>query len=259
MIRVLPVASRLMTTCRSEGAREMHFAYFDETKFEPRNPYFTIGGIIVPGAAMPGLEVELQEIQRAFFGTDVLSETTEIHARDVFHGKGVFKKMTPDKRVDLLRQVGEFIVRNGIQVTIVAIDVEAHRAKYSMPYPEYKLGLMLFLERVCDYLDVVGDIGMVYGDYEKDEVRASIRDFSSYKSAGKTPMYGRGLGRLVDTIYYTPSHHSRFLQVADVVVYLANRYRNGGPTNPKWLDQQLLAVWETVRSRPQRFRLSRWP
>ena len=32
---------------------------------------------------------------------------------------------------------------------------------------------------------------------------------------------GRPLGRLVDTVHFTRSHHSRFLQLADVVVYIA--------------------------------------
>ena len=52
-------------------------------------------------------------------------------------------------------------------------------------------------------------------------------DFSEYKSQGKTPMYfGRPLGRLLDTVYFTQSHHSRFLQVADLLVYMAGRYEN---------------------------------
>ena len=84
--------------------------------------------------------------------------------------------------------------------------------KYAYPVPEYRLGLMLILERFCDYLDGVKDLGVVFGDYEKDELTRSVLDFSQFKIEGKTPMYfGRPLGRLIDTVYFTYSHHSRFL------------------------------------------------
>ena len=35
--------------------------------------------------------------------------------------------------------------------------------------------------------------------------------------------FGRPLGRLLDTIYFTHSHHSRFLQAADVMLYITSR------------------------------------
>lgn len=67
---------------------------------------------------------------------------------------------------------------------------------------------MLVLERFCDYLDEVDDLGLVFGDYERDELTHSVLDFSQFKTLGKTPMYfGRHLGRLLDTVYFTHSHH----------------------------------------------------
>ena len=98
----------------------------------------------------------------------------------------------------------------------------AHRKRYRFPQPEYQLGLMLILERFCDFLDTANDSGLVFGDYEKDEITRAVLDFSQFKLTGKTSMYGgRPLGRLLDTIYFTHSHHSRFLQAADVMLYMA--------------------------------------
>ena len=105
--------------------------------------------------------------------------------------------------------------------------VRKHHEKYKYPEPEYRLGLMLILEQFCLYLDKIDDIGIVFGDYEEEEITQSILDFSQFKQSGSTPMFfGRPLGRLKDTIYFTHSHHSRFLQVADMIMYMANRYEN---------------------------------
>jgi len=161
--------------------------------------------------------------------------------------------------VKLFEDIGKFIVNNRIPIRLICIDVKAHRSKYIYPQPEYSLGLMLFLERFCDFLDQTDELGMVYGDYEKDEVARSIVDFSQFKFSGKTPMYyGRPLGRLIDTIYFTKSHHSRFLQVADVVIYLAHRYENKKHQPTKWHDKKVQQVWDNIKSGTD-FYIQKWP
>ena len=118
---------------------------------------------------------------------------------------------------------------------------------------------MLILERICDYLEEVDDIGMVFGDYEQDEITKSVLDFSQFKTSGKTPMYhGRPLGRLIDTIYFTHSHHSRFLQIADMILYLANRYQKPEFIPVKWPDRKLLPVWDELKNL-ESVRIQRWP
>lgn len=108
---------------------------------------------------------------------------------------------------------------------------------------------MLILERFCDYLQKVGDLGAVFGDYEKDEIARAIIDFSEFKVSGATPMYyGRPLGRLVDTVYFTHSHHSRFLQVSDVLVYMAGRYETMERRPEKWHDQKIFDIWDRIKA-----------
>jgi hypothetical protein len=108
---------------------------------------------------------------------------------------------------------------------------------------------MLILERFSEYLEKVDDIGLVFGDYEADEVTGAVVDFSEFKSLGKTPMYyGRPLGRLLDTVYFTQSHHSRFLQVADLLIYMAGRYENWADVPDKWHEQAVKAAWEKIKA-----------
>ncbi|MES2215588.1 MAG: DUF3800 domain-containing protein [Pseudomonadota bacterium] len=225
----------------------MHLIYFDETKFSKENPFFLIGGILVHNDFISGLEDTLMQIQYNFFGTNILSHETEFHGQHIFNGIGYFRKRKLEDRVKLFQDIGKFICDNQIAIRIVCIDIHKHRARYQYPQPEYNLGLMLILERFCDFLESKDDIGLVFGDYEKDEITKSILDFSQFKHSGKTSMFhGRPLGRLKDTIYFTHSHHSRFLQVADMIMYMANRYENG--YNPqKWHDIQIKEVWQDIK------------
>ena len=69
--------------------------------------------------------------------------------------------------------------------------------------------------------------------------------------------FGRPLGRLKDTIYFTHSHHSRFLQVADMIVYMANRYENNHQPK-KWHDKKLQTIWKSIKENTD-FAIKRWP
>lgn len=236
----------------------MRLIYFDETKFSKNNPFFFIGGILLPEKQISSLESILMKIQYNFFSANRLDNSTELHGQFIFHGKGPYRKRKLKDRIKLFEDVGKFLIQNEIPIRVVCVDVKAHKRKYDYPEPEYNLGLMLILERFCVYLEKVDDIGVVFGDYEKDEITKSILDFSQFKQTGKTPMaFGRPLGRLKDTIYFTHSHHSRFLQVADMVVYMASRYEKSIQPD-KWHDKQLKAVWENIKEKTD-FSIKKWP
>ena len=237
----------------------MHLAYFDENKYSNENPYFFIGGYLVPEEKTIDLESTLTRIQSNFFGSTALRTDTEFHGKEMFHGKGHFKKRKLSDRVQLFYDIATFVINNQLPIRMVCIDVKAHRGKYTYPQPEYSLGLMLILERFCDYLQKVDDLGAVFGDYEKDEIAGAIIDFSEFKVFGSTPMYyGRPLGRLVDTVYFTHSHHSRFLQVSDVLVYMAGRYENMLSRPEKWHDQKVFDIWERIKASTN-VAIKHWP
>ena len=237
----------------------MHLIYFDENKYSEENPFFTIGGVLVSENKVLRLDKTLTQIQFNFFGSSSLVAENEFHGNEMFHGKGAFKGRKLPERIEVFDYFASFLIDNAIPIRLVRIDVERHRQKYKFPMPEYRLGLMLFLERACDYLDEVDDLGIAFGDYERDEVARSVVDFSEYKTSGKTPMhFGRPLGRLVDTVYFTRSHHSRFLQLADVVVYMAGRYLARNETPAKWHDARVFEIWEKIKASAD-LKVQHWP
>ena len=58
---------------------KMRLIYFDETKFSEDNPFFFIGGILLPEEHITALENTLMQIQYNFFSTNKLDTTTELH------------------------------------------------------------------------------------------------------------------------------------------------------------------------------------
>jgi hypothetical protein len=239
----------------------MHFFYFDETKYnQSEGPFFFLGGVIFPDHKLQVCDDTLSQIQRNFFGTSILTQQTEMHGKEIFHGKAQFKGRKLAARLNLLSDLATFLITEHLEIRIVQIDVPTHQEKYRFAQPEYQLGLMLILERFCDFLDEKDDLGLVFGDYEKDEITRAVLDFSQFKLDGKTSMYGgRPLGRLVDTIYFTHSHHSRFLQTADVVLYMASRCESR-PLLPNEKDHeaQLRMLWERIKAAGH-VKIQRWP
>jgi Protein of unknown function (DUF3800) len=227
----------------------MHLCYFDENKYTEECPHFFIGGLMIPDAQALKFENTLSQITFNFFGSRTMTAQTELHGKDLFHRKGNAKGRKLAERVQVFKDIATFVSNNKIPVRMICIDVKRHREKYAYPMPEYRLGLMLILERFCEYLDQVEDLGLVFGDYEADEVTRAVVDFSEFKSQGKTPMYfGRPLGRLLDTVYFTQSHHSRFLQVADLLVYMAGRFENNHTAPEKWHEQQVDEAWKKIKA-----------
>ncbi len=237
----------------------MHLCYFDESKHSKENPHFFIGGLLIPDQKAINFETTLGQIAFNFFGARSLIQAHEFHGKELFHGKGNAKGRKLEDRVQVFQDVATFVTNNSIPVRLVCIDVQKHKSRYVYPTPPYKLGLMLILERFCEYLDRHNDLGLVFGDYEADEMANAVVDFSEYKAQGKTPMhFGRALGRLLDTVYFTQSHHSRFLQVADLLVYMAGRYENWSEVPDSWHEQTVKAAWEKIKASGN-VHIQRWP
>lgn len=70
--------------------------------------------------------------------------------------------------------------------------------------------------------------------------------------------FGRSLGLLIDTIYFTHSHHSRFLQLTDIIAFIANRYENPRKEFLKWHETELVALWEEIKAKAD-VKIQKWP
>lgn len=116
----------------------MYLAYFDEVKPTETSALLILGGILVPVDSQLGqLENELRTIAADSFGSAALTKATEWRGIDLWQGKGVFRNWPLAKRLDILRSLAECIGKYHIAFRSVAVDVEAHNAKYKYPDPPY--------------------------------------------------------------------------------------------------------------------------
>ncbi len=207
----------------------MHLCYFDESKnTSPDSAWFCLGGVMIPDRKASDIEKMLGDLAEEFFGSRILTRENEFHGVEIMQGKGNCKGKPFKDRIEILTKMINIVIQHEIPVVMIKINVEKHEARYKNPWPPYKWGLVLLLERFHEQLEKENDIGIVFGDYDAKEVAQAVEDFSEYKRKGSTPFFlGRPLGRLLDTIYFTHSHHSRFLQLADILVYLIRRYSDG--------------------------------
>ena len=113
----------------------MHAIYFDENKHSKESPFFYVGGILIPDSKLDETESVLAQIQYNFFGTNILTKDTEMHGKEIFHGKANFKGRSLVRRMDLLEDVVSVITHWQLPVRIIRIDVEAHRSKHLYPTP----------------------------------------------------------------------------------------------------------------------------
>ena len=63
----------------------MHLVYFDENKYEEANPYFWIGGVLIPEPKAIECDKTLQQIQFNVLGKMHLAQDSELHGKNIFH------------------------------------------------------------------------------------------------------------------------------------------------------------------------------
>ena len=236
----------------------MHLAYFDENKYSKDNPFFFIGGYLVPEAQAQELEQTLAQIQSNFFGSTALLKKHEFHGVHMLHGKENFNGRKLTERVELFQNLATFVINNQLPIRMVCVDVETHQQKHDYPEPEYQLGLMLALKQFCKYMEEKSEIGVIFGDYEEQEISHAVLDIGEFKRKGGAVGGDRPLIQLVDTVYFTHSHHSRFIQLADVLVYMAGRYENMKTPPSKWHEKEVFGLWQKIKASTD-FSIQCWP
>lgn len=210
----------------------MNVAYFDEVKYEKgRQDSFWLGGLVLPLTLVRPLESCVDEVAKDVFGTSALSKDTEFHAKEIYHGKGVFRGQPIDDRLTILRRLFDIILQEG-EVKRVYVRIIPDNLVITADEPE-DIAFMYFVEKIEKSFNRMGGPGMMFGDYDEPRIGKSVASLSQFKSTGTYYSRGIKIENLVDTVYFAHSHHSRMLQLADVFLYAlqANRHRTQAYAN----------------------------
>ena len=196
----------------------MKLVFFDEAKNEPKYPHYHIGGVCIDEKELSSVEGRISAIADKAFGKSAMSRSTELHAADIYHRRSNFKDW-PDfgKRLEI---IGAFIdILGEKNVELISIQINCKKLHETQSAEE--IAFMFFCERANDLVKSKRSLGMLIGDRENDHVAEQFsRMLSGFRASGTAFAYGRDIHNLVDSVHFTHSHLSRFLQLADVYVWL---------------------------------------
>lgn len=234
----------------------MKLIFFDEAKDDDKYRHYHLGAVCLDENVLLDIEARIQDLAEQSFGTAELCSATEFHAAEIFHRNKNFKSWTDfGKRVALLGQFMDILSREEVQL----IDIQVNCEQLHPGQSAEDLAFMFLCERANDLVGAQKAVGMLIGDRESDRHAARFATtLSSYRVKGTDFAFGRKISSLVDSVHFTHSHLSRFLQLADVYVWLQQfRHRNRGSENIRHRAVFDLLARENVNLFPAKYK--EWP
>ncbi len=194
----------------------MYLTYIDEVKFDNiSEKYYWLCGLAFPEGSIKKLEQSLSKISQDYFGSAILTTETEFHASHIVHGKGQYKGHALTNRFELYKSLLDAL--NNCQ-DLKKIVVRINPAKMVAGNFQDK-AFMFFVERVNSLMGTLQSTALLISDHDKDMVSSNVTSLSTYKEQGTKYEFGSEINNIVDTIHHTHSHHSRLIQMADLITY----------------------------------------
>ena len=252
MKRATRICSRLRGSRRSSKVR---LVYFDECKYQnPQQPFYWLGALSIASDKISEVEGRVNEVAKEFFGTQRLARETEFHAKDIFHRKRHFADWSIEKRLSCLQQLATLA---GDADLIRRIYVRIDPRKMVRSHGWASDAFMFLVEKL--QLDAISQSThcMLIGDLDGEFSEGSVANLARFRDEGTDFEFGRKIDRLIDSVYFIPSHHSRLLQLADVYTYCLQLYES--PDDGKYPRKRMKEFIsnDTGVLRPQRYK--EWP
>jgi hypothetical protein len=234
----------------------MILVFFDEAKNDPDYEHYHLGAICIDEAQLGDIEARINVLAKKAFGTALLGAATEFHAAEIYHRKKNFKSWESfEQRLDLLAGFVDVLSTEGLG----RVDIQINCAKLHPGQVAEEIAFMFLCERVNAYVRGKKALGMLIGDRESDQHAARhAGTLSQYRANGTDFAYGHEITNLVDSVHFTHSHLSRFLQLADVYTWLLQfRNRHRGSENFRHQAVFTLLKREHVNLFPSKYK--EWP
>ncbi|SMN17651.1 hypothetical protein CRYPA_1442 [uncultured Candidatus Thioglobus sp.] len=195
----------------------MYLTYIDEVKYQKdKEPFYWLCGLAFPEESIKFVENCLSEIAQEYFGSAILSNDTEFHAKDIVHGKATYKGHDLNKRFDLYISLLE-VLEQCPELKKIEIRIEPEKMVANKDHQD--MAFMFFVEKVNSLMKAMKSTALLITDHDKDMVNSNVTSLSTYKEKGTKYQFGSEINCIVDTIHHTHSHHSRLIQMADIYTY----------------------------------------
>lgn len=234
----------------------MKLIFFDETKNDPDYLHYHIGAICIDEEYLSVIEEKVNVIAESAFGSSELSSKTELHAAEIYHRKNNFKEWQDfNKRIEIIAKLAAVLSEEEVRLIDIQINCKLLRASQA---PE-EIAFMFLCERANDLVKSKKSLGMLIRDRENDHLAARYSTtLSGYRARGTEFAFGRNISNLVDSVHFTHSHLSRFLQLADVYAWLL-QFKNRNRESENVRHRELFAVLERegIDLAPAKYK--KWP
>jgi hypothetical protein len=195
----------------------MHLFYYDEVKYHPpQQTSFWLGGICASSLSVSNIEEQVNAVSLDAFGESLLMKETEFHGIEICRGKGTLKGFPEAERLEYLRRLLAIIARE--DVYRVYVEIRPANITHSSRPPD-EIAFMYLTEQVNSLMGDFDTVGMMFGDYDEPAIGSSVASLSGFRRGGTDWSRGRGIDRIIDTVHFAKSHHSRMIQLADIYMY----------------------------------------
>lgn len=234
----------------------MKLIFFDEAKNDGDYPHYHIGGVAIDEEGLGEVEAQINEVVEEAFGHSRLERGNELHAAEIFHRKKHFKEWVDfDQRIALIEKLMQILSLQQLQL----IDIQINAAKLWQSQVPEEVAFMFFCERANDLCKADRCLGMLIGDRENDRVAERYAgSLSGYRAGGTDFAFGRDIENLVDSVHFTHSHLSRFLQLADIYTWLL-QFRNRNRASDNFRHKAIFDIWarDEINIYPSKYK--EWP
>ncbi len=203
----------------------MKLIFFDESKPQRDFPRYHIGAVCIDKEHLREIEESINQISEEIFGVVKLSRASEFHANNIYNKQDNFRNVTDENRLEIFTKFLKILSQENIDL----IDIQINTDKLALTQDSAKIAFMYLCERANQHIKVNHSLGMLIGDRENDGVseRFSLA-LSDYRIAGTQFQYGQKLDHIFESVHFTHSHLSRFLQLADIYTWFlrtSEKYR----------------------------------
>lgn len=199
----------------------MKFIYLDEAgntgrKVDASQPYHILAAIIVDAEKVRKVESDVRALSDKHFNTNGRIGKIEFHGYEIRSGKGPFKGMRPENRIEIMQEIITIIKNNNLSLGYVIID----KMKNKTNKHPHELAFLFMVERVQDYLAVNNCLGLLIADENDDVEQRLIENLDRYKTVSTSWGWRpTKIDNIIDSVHFVASKNNWLIQLADISAF----------------------------------------
>jgi hypothetical protein len=213
--------------------------------------FYAFAGVLANEHATKALTDALNRIMLQASVDYGLDPKTEIHAHEMFHGTKEWAGVGARARVNVFEKVVDAVVDADVTILLRGIREKRLRARqarehYPVQFPPEQVCFQHILQRANAVAVRQDTYALIIADERGDRDRHRER-FATYQTRGTPGVYMHTtLNNLLDTVHFAPSHHSRMLQVADVLAFTYRRRTVVGIESDPQSEKVQARIWGKI-------------